>query len=104
MKLIWQNTIWYNWRDKKWTEILKQVKRNEKDEKDVKVGRVRANNQYGVYRPRTVCMVREMIDMEARSFDKVDVQKVNRQIEVENKFNFDWDNLRGHRGEQRDKP
>jgi hypothetical protein len=28
-------------------------------------------------------MVREMIDMEARSFDKVDVQKVNRQIEVE---------------------
>jgi len=42
-----------------------------------------------VYRPRTVCMVREMIDMEARSFDKVDVQKVNRQIEVENKFNFD---------------
>jgi hypothetical protein len=34
-------------------------------------------------------MVREMIDMEARSFDKVDVQKVNRQIEVENKFNFD---------------
>jgi hypothetical protein len=42
-----------------------------------------------VYRPRTVCMFREMSDMEARSFDKVDVQKVNRQIEVENKFNFD---------------
>ena len=34
-------------------------------------------------------MVREMIDMEARPFDKVDVQKVNRQIEVENKLNFD---------------
>jgi len=34
-------------------------------------------------------MFREMIDMEARSFDKVDVQKVIRQIEVENKFNFD---------------
>jgi hypothetical protein len=34
-------------------------------------------------------MFREMSDMEARSFDKVDVQKVNRQIEVENKFNFD---------------
>jgi hypothetical protein len=101
LKIIWQNTIWYNWRDKKWTEILKQVKRNEKD---AKVGIVRANSQYGVYRPRTVCMFREMSDMEARSFDKVDVQKVNRQIEVENKFNFDWDNLRVHRGEQRDKP
>lgn len=29
--------------------------------------------------------------METQSFDKVNVQKVNRQIEVENKFNFDFE-------------
>jgi len=52
------------------TEILKQVKRNEKD---VKVGIVRTNNQYAVHRPRIVHMFRETIDMEARSFEKIDV-------------------------------
>jgi hypothetical protein len=36
-------------------------------------------------------MFRERIDMETQSFDKVNVQKVNRQIEVENKFNFDFE-------------
>jgi len=71
---------------KKWAKKMKDVTQNEKD---VKIGIVAANNHYGGYGPGTVNTFREMMDMDTLSFDNVDVQKINHQIELENRFNLD---------------
>ena len=70
---------------KRWTEKFKQVNKNEKD---VKVGIVAANNHYGGFGPGTVNMFRENMDLEALSFENVSLQKINQQIESENRFNL----------------
>ena len=47
-----------------------------------------ANNHYGGYGPGTVDIFRENLDMEKLSFDNVNIEKINHQLELENKFNL----------------
>jgi uncharacterized protein YecE (DUF72 family) len=70
---------------KKWSNKLIEITQNEKN---VKTAIVAANNHYGGFGPGTVNMFREMIEMEPLSFEKVDLQKVNQQMESQ--FNTDW--------------
>ncbi len=71
---------------RRWTEKYKDVKRNEKN---IKIGIVAANNHYGGFGPSTVNMFREMMDMESLSFKNVDLQKVNQQITLQSRFDLD---------------
>jgi uncharacterized protein YecE (DUF72 family) len=68
---------------KRWTQKMKDIRR---EEKDVKVGIVAANNHYGGYGPGTVNMFREMMEMEPLSFDNVDLNEINNKFESENRF------------------
>ena len=68
-----------------WAAKLKKVRQNEKD---VKAAIVAANNHYGGYGPGTVDIFRQNMDMEKLSFDNVDVTKINRHLELENRFNW----------------
>ena len=47
-----------------------------------------ANNHYGGYGPGTVDLVRHSMDMEKISYENVDIQKLNHQMELENRFNY----------------
>ena len=69
-----------------WANKMKEIKQNEKD---VKVAIVAANNHYGGFGPGTVNMFREMMDLEPTSFENVDLNEINNQIESENRFNLD---------------
>lgn len=68
-----------------WANKIKELRRNEKD---VKAAIVAANNHYGGYGPGTVDIFRENVDMEKVSFENIDIPKINRQLELENKFNW----------------
>ena len=68
---------------KRWTQKMKDIRR---EEEDVKVGIVAANNHYGGYGPGTVNMFREMMEIEPLSFDNVDLNEINNKIESENRF------------------
>jgi hypothetical protein len=65
---------------------MKEIKQNEQD---VKVAIVAANNHYGGLGPDTVNTFRDMIDLEPTSFENVDLNEINNQIESENRFNLD---------------
>jgi uncharacterized protein YecE (DUF72 family) len=79
-----------------WANKIKEVKQNEKD---VKVGIVAANNHYGGYGPGTVDIFRHSMDMEKLSFENVDIAKINRNMELETKFNFS-DTKQSKKGKQ----
>jgi hypothetical protein len=68
-----------------WTNKMKEVRQNEKD---VKAAIVAANNHYGGYGPGTVDIFRENMDMEKISFENIDIPKINRPLEIENRFNW----------------
>jgi len=68
-----------------WANKIKEVRQSEKD---VKAAIVAANNHYGGYGPGTVDIFRESMDMEKLSFETVDITKINRQLELETRFNF----------------
>jgi uncharacterized protein YecE (DUF72 family) len=70
---------------KNWANKMKEVKENEKD---VKIGIVAANNHYGGYGPGTVNTFREMMDLQPTSFENVDLNEINNQLESENRFNL----------------
>jgi uncharacterized protein YecE (DUF72 family) len=70
---------------KNWANKMKEVKQNEKD---VKIGIVAANNQYGGYGPGTVNTFREMMDLEPASIENVNLNEINNQLESENRFNL----------------
>jgi uncharacterized protein YecE (DUF72 family) len=79
-----------------WANKIKEVKQNEKD---VKVGIVAANNHYGGYGPGTVDIFRHNMDMKKLSFENVDIAKINRNMELETKFNFS-DTKQSKKGKQ----
>jgi uncharacterized protein YecE (DUF72 family) len=66
-----------------WAAKIKEIKQNEKD---VKVGIVAANNHYRGYGPGTVDIFRKNMDMEKLSFENVNIQKINHQLELENRL------------------
>ena len=68
-----------------WANKMKEVKQNEKD---VKIGIIAANNHYGGYGPGTVDIFRHNMDMEKLSFENVDIPKINRDLQLENRINF----------------
>ena len=68
-----------------WANKMKEVKQNEKD---VKIGIIAANNHYGGYGPGTVDIFRHTMDMEKLSFENVDIPKINRDLQLENRINF----------------
>ncbi len=68
-----------------WANKMREIRQNQKD---VRVGIVAANNHYGGYGPGTVSMFREMMDMEPLSFENVDMNRINHQLELENRFNW----------------
>ena len=68
-----------------WANKLKEVKHNEKY---VKAAIVAANNHYGGYGPGTVDIFRQNMDMEKLSIENVDITKINRDLELETKFDF----------------
>lgn len=76
-----------------WANKMKEVKQNEKD---VKAAIVAANNHYGGYGPATVDIFRQNMNMEKLSFENVDITKINRDLELETKFNFSGLNLRNN--------
>ncbi len=47
-----------------------------------------ANNHYGGYGPGTVDIFRENMDMHKSSFDNVNIEKINHELELENRFNW----------------
>jgi uncharacterized protein YecE (DUF72 family) len=77
---------------KNWTNKIKDVRANEKN---VKVGIVAANNHYGGYGPGTVNTFRQNMDMESISFENVDIQKIQRQLQNEIKFNSEMSVKKG---------
>jgi len=56
-----------------------------------------ANNHFGGYEPGTVDIFRENMDMEKLSFDKVNIQEINHQLELENKFTTWKPNKKGNK-------
>jgi uncharacterized protein YecE (DUF72 family) len=68
---------------KKWADKLKEIRQNEKD---VKAAIVAANNHYGGYGPGTVDIFRENLDMERLSFENVNIEKINHQLEMESRL------------------
>lgn len=68
-----------------WATKLNQIRQNEKD---VRTAIVAANNHYGGYGPGTVDIFRENMDMEKLSFDNINVEKINHQLELESRFNW----------------
>jgi hypothetical protein len=75
---------------------MNEVKQNEKD---AKIAIVAANNHYGGYGPGTVDIFRENMDMQKLSFDYVDIAKINRQLELESRFNVS-DRNQSNKGKQ----
>ncbi len=76
-----------------------KMKDTEQNEKDVKIGIIAANNHYGGYGPGTVDIFRQNMDMEKLSFENVDIVKVNRDLELETRFNFN-DGKQSKKGKQ----
>jgi hypothetical protein len=75
---------------------MNEVKQNEKD---AKIAIVAANNHYGEYGPGTADILRENMDMQKLSFDNVDIAKINRQLELESRFNVS-DRNQSNKGKQ----
>jgi len=75
---------------------MNEAKQNEKD---AKIAIVAANNHYGGYGPGTVDIFRENMDMQKLSFNNVDIAKINRQLELESRFNVS-DKKQSNKGKQ----
>jgi len=73
-----------------WANKMKEVKQNEKD---VKAAIVAANNHYGGYGPGTVDIFRQNMDLVKLSSENVDITKINRDLELETRFNFKGEKL-----------
>jgi uncharacterized protein YecE (DUF72 family) len=73
-----------------WANKMKEVKQNEKN---VKIGIVAANNHYGGYGPGTVDIFRQNMDLEKLSSENADITKINRDLELDTRFNFKGEKL-----------
>lgn len=68
-----------------WAAKIREVRQNEKDDRaDI----VAASNHYGGHGPGTVDIFRENMDMEKLSFENVNVEKINHELELENRFTW----------------
>lgn len=79
-----------------WANKMKEVSQNEKD---IKIGIVAANNHYGGYGPGTVDIFRQNMEMEKLSFKNVDIEKINRDLELESRINT-GDRSQGRKSKQ----
>ena len=78
-----------------WVNKMKEISKNEKD---VKIGIVAANNHYGGYGSGTVDIFRQNMDLETLSFENADITEINRQLNrqlaLETRFAFNRQQLR----------
>ena len=79
-----------------WAYKIKETRQNEKD---VKIEIVAANNHYGGYGPGTVDIFRKNMDLESLSFENVDTDKINRDMQMETTYNFS-DRTQSKKGKQ----
>lgn len=63
-----------------------KITRSKEDEKSLKIGIVADNNHYGGFGPGTVNMFREMLNLEPKSVDHIDLKEVGNQLELEKNF------------------
>ncbi len=68
-----------------WANKMKEVSKNEKD---IKIGIVAANNHYGGYGPGTVDIFRRNMDLETLSFENADIEKITRELQLETRINL----------------
>jgi uncharacterized protein YecE (DUF72 family) len=71
---------------KGWADKITRLK---EDEKSLKIGIVAANNHYGGFGPGTVNMFRQMMNLEPKSVDHIDLKEVGNQLELEKNFGND---------------
>lgn len=71
---------------KGWADKITQLK---EDEKSLKIGIVAANNHYGGFGPGTVNMFREMLNLEPKRVDHIDLKEIGNQLDLEKKFGND---------------
>jgi len=64
---------------------LKEIRQKEKD---VKAAIVAANNHYAGYGPGTVDTFRKNMEMERLSFENVNIEKINHQLDLESRLNW----------------
>ena len=75
-----------SWEMKGWADKITRLK---EDENSLKIGIVAANNHYGGFGEGTVNMFREMINLEPKSVDHIDLKEVGNQLELEKNFGND---------------
>lgn len=73
---------------------MKEIKQNEND---VRVDLVAANNHYGGYAAGKVGIFRQNLDMEKLSFENVDLEKINHELDLEYRINWN----QNERGKQK---
>jgi uncharacterized protein YecE (DUF72 family) len=71
---------------KGWADKVTQLK---EDEKSLKIGIVAANNHYGGFGPGTAKMFREMLNLEPKSVDHIDLKEIGNQLDLEKKIGND---------------
>lgn len=71
---------------KGWADNITRLK---EDAKSLKIGIVAANNHYGGFGPGTVHMFRQMLNLEPKSEDHIDLKEVGNQLELEKNFGND---------------
>jgi hypothetical protein len=71
---------------KGWADKVTQLK---EDEKSPKIGIVAANNHYGGFGPGTAKMFREMLNLEPKSVDHIDLKEIGNQLDLEKKIGND---------------
>ena len=64
---------------------MKEIRQKEKD---VKAAIVAANNHYAGYGPGTVDTFRKNMEMERLSFENVNIEKINHQLDLESRLNW----------------
>ncbi|HJR85715.1 MAG TPA: DUF72 domain-containing protein [Nitrososphaeraceae archaeon] len=68
---------------KGWTDRISQLK---EQEKSLKIGIVAANNHYGGFGPGTVNMFREMLNLEPKSTEHIDLKEIGNQLHLQEDF------------------
>ena len=75
---------------------MNEVKQNEKD---AKIAIVTTNSHCGGYGSETADTFRENMYLQKLSFDNVNIAKINRQLELESRFNVS-DRKQSNKGKQ----
>ena len=68
---------------KGWADKINQL---QAQEKSLKIGIVAANNHYGGFGPGTVNMFREMLNLDPKSIEHIDLKEIGNQLHLKEDF------------------